>query len=309
MSLMGKSNRRLLVYRDMPKVSIGKSVDIILTPQFYTLLIEDLDIKFAYQAKQIAPSLFDDYIEDIDGYQFIVYRVDKLWHFIAFNIDEVTSFLEERGLKKYQISKVYFTQELSPLLKDRPLEVGDNYALIDIDGVVTFIPKKLLDRDIEFVDINLQNISLRHGVSIGSSYSLISFKHTVILSILLLSFGVIYLLEAYRLKGSILKEQERFEALLDKNPKLSSKRIRDSILEKYEPIDIVERKKRDALSAISKVLSNSVYLKSLSLDNRKILAIIGSDSARDIRVISNNRNLKEFKIEREPNSIRVEREF
>jgi len=309
LSLMGKSNRRLLVYRDMPKVSISKSIDIILTPQFYTLLIEDLDIKFAYQARQIAPSLFDDYIEDVQGYQFVVYRVDKLWHFIAFNIDEVTSFLEERGLKKYQISKVYFAQELSGLLKDKPLEVGDSYALVNIDGIVTFISKKFLDKDIEYADISLQRVPLKHGVSIGSSYSLISFKHTVVLSALLLSFGVIYLLEAYRLKGAIAKEQERFEALLDKNPKLSSKRIRESILQKYEPIDKMERAKREALSAVSKVLSDRVYLRDLSLNDAKITATIGSDNKNNIRVISKNKNLKEFKVRREPNSIRVEREF
>ncbi len=44
----------------MPDISTKKNIDIILTPQLYIFLKEDLEIKFKYQAKQIAPSLFDD---------------------------------------------------------------------------------------------------------------------------------------------------------------------------------------------------------------------------------------------------------
>ncbi len=99
-----------MLYRDMPNISIqkGRGVDILLTPQFYTSLKEDLEVKFAYQAKQIAPSLFDDYIEDIEGYQFAVYKDGKDWHFFAFNIEDIFKFVEERGLNRYQVGQDIF---------------------------------------------------------------------------------------------------------------------------------------------------------------------------------------------------------
>ncbi len=73
-------------------------------------------------------------------------------------------------------------------------------------------------------------------------------KHTVMLSFILLMFGAIYLLEAYRLKEAIEKEEKRVEELLDRNPRLSSNRIRKSILEKFEPIDRIERLKRESIN-------------------------------------------------------------
>jgi hypothetical protein len=296
----------------MPNIFIKKNrnFDIILTPQFYFFLEEDLEIKFTYQAKQIAPSLFDDYIEDgdEDKYQFFVYREDKKWLFFAFNIEEIFLFLESKGLKKYQIGKIYFAQELNKKLK-KPLELGEKYALVDIEGVATVIPKNILDKDVEYLNLNLNKTPLKHGVSIGSSYSLISFKHTVILSLLLLLLGGAYLMEATRLKSAIESEEAKVETLLDKNPKLSSSRIRNSILEQYEPIDRLERLKRDSISKISKVLNPNIYLEELRLNNQKISALIGSDNFRNLKMLFNNKNLKEFKIKREANSIRVEREF
>ncbi len=35
LSLMGKSNNRVFVYKDMPDISTKKNIDIILTPQLY----------------------------------------------------------------------------------------------------------------------------------------------------------------------------------------------------------------------------------------------------------------------------------
>ena len=116
-------------------------------------------------------------------------------------------------------------------------------------------------------------------------------------------------MEATRLKSAIESEEAKVETLLDKNPKLSSSRIRNSILEQYEPIDRLERLKRDSISKISKVLNPNIYLEELRLNNQKISALIGSDNFRNLKMLFNNKNLKEFKIKREANSIRVEREF
>jgi len=315
LSLLGSSNSRVVLYRDMPNISIqkGRGVDILLTPQFYTSLKEDLEVKFAYQAKQIAPSLFDDYIEDIEGYQFAVYKDGKDWHFFAFNIEDIFKFVEERGLNRYQVGKIYFAQELNRYLES-PLEIGDSYALVDIDGITTIVPKSIVDRGVEYINLDISKLPLKNGVSIGGSLSLISFKHTVTLSIILLLFAIILMVEGNRLKGAIELQEQKVEELLDKNPKLSSSRIRESILSQYEPIDREERVKRSAIGAISKAVSRNpnLYIKELSLDGRAISALIESPSGFSrLRPLFNNRYLKEqnFQIEREGSSIRLKREF
>ena len=110
MNLMGSSRQRVLVHRDMEDFLTSDSVDILLTPQFYTFLQEELGIKFSYQAKQIAPSLFDDYLDESLNYQFFVYKIGDSWQFFAYSVEEITTFLKDKGIEEGQINKIYFIQ-------------------------------------------------------------------------------------------------------------------------------------------------------------------------------------------------------
>jgi hypothetical protein len=293
LNLMGKSSKKLLVHKDIPNITIKKNIDIILTPQFYTFLKEELGIKFAYQAKQIAPSLFDDYLDKNKEYQYYVYKCDGVWCFFAYDIEEITSFLEEKGVKKHQIGKIFFAQELEPHLQ-KAMSLSQNKALMSIDGVVTVIPKKLLDNNYEYQELDLlDNINLNHGVSIGSSYSsLIPLKETIISTILLLILGGIYIFEGINIKESINNDMRKLESLLDKNPKLSSNRIRQSIIQEYVPIDKEERKKRDLIYKISKLLSSSTKLKALLVDDKKIIAVIETKNISNLKRKAQKANLK-----------------
>ena len=307
MKLMGKSKTRLLVHKDMQQLSIDENVDIIITPQFYTFLKEELGVKFAYQAKQIAPSLFDDYLNREREYQFFVYRCEGYWCFFAYSIDEIIPFLEERGIKKYQIGKIFFIQELA-LYLDEVVDLGDKTALTSIDSIVTVIPKKLMDSEYKYKKLNLQKLPLHHGVSISGSFgSLIPFKETVIITLLLTILGTIFIVEGRRIRSSINGGLEKKELLLSKNPKLSSKRVRRSILAQYEPIDRVERKKRETISTISKFISPNTYLKELTINNKRISALIKTKRQTIINQISKKAKKQNLIIKKEKDSIRIER--
>jgi len=292
LNLMGKSNKRLLVHKDIENITTNKNIDIILTPQFYTFLREELGIKFAYQAKQIAPSLFDDYLDKEKEYQYYVYKCGEEWCFFAYDIEEITSFLEEKGVKKHQIGKIFFAQELEPLLK-KAISLGEKNALVSIDEVVTIIPKKLLDIGYEYQELDLDKVNLTHGVSIGSSYSsLIPLKQTIMITLMLSTLGAIFIFEGMNIRKSIDSDMKKLEMFLDKNPKLSSSRIRKSILDKYIPIDKKERKKRDIMDKISKLLSSSTQLKSLLVDDKKVVATIETNNISMLKRKASKANLK-----------------
>jgi len=275
---MGKSNPKLLVHKDMDSISTNKNIDIIVTPQFYSFLQEELGIKFAYQAKQIAPAQFDDYVDKSKEYQYFVYKCKEYWCFFAYDIEEIITFLEDKGIKRHQIGKIFFAQELEPYLKEA-INLGNSTALKSVDGVVTVVPKRLFDNEYEYKTLNLKDISLKNGVSIGSSYaSLVPLKQTITITTLLAILGGISIFEGTQIRKSIQPDQEKLETLLDRNPKLSSNRIRKSILEQYEPIDKIERKKRDIIDNISKILSSTSQLKELIVDDKKVKAIIETNN-------------------------------
>ncbi len=306
MSLMGKSNKRLLVHKDMPNITTNENIDIILTPQFYTFLKEELGVKFAYQAKQIAPSLFDDYLDKSKEYQFFVYKCEEYWCFFAYDIDEMSLFLESRGLKKYQIGKIFFAQELSDKL-DNAINLGEKTALKTIDNIVALVPKRLMGSKYIYKDLDLKDLSLNHGISIGSSFgSLIPLKQTVAITILLTILSTIFILEGNRVKSSIADSEEKEELLISKNSKLSSSRIRKSILAQYEPIDKIERLKRDTIEDISKLLSSNSHLKELTVDEKKVSAVIEANKATINQIIS-NATKKNLTAKKEGSVVRVER--
>jgi hypothetical protein len=278
LNFMGSSKLRVLVHKDMEDINVKDSVDIVLTPQFYTFLREDLEIKFAYQAKKIAPAFFDDYLNAGVEHQYHVYKHSNEWYFFAYSVEEITTFLEERGLSSHQIGKIYFAQELEKRLES-PMELGETMVMQTLEGTVTLLPKRLLSPEIEYQSLNLQKEKFQNGIALSSSYdSIVPFKETALLSTLLFFLGSFFLFEGERGRSSIESLEVSQTELLEQYPKLSSSLQRNSEMKKYTKIDREERVKREALMQVSKMISNSNRLKSLVLNEKSITATIKIDS-------------------------------
>ncbi|RUM68914.1 MAG: hypothetical protein DSZ07_05730 [Sulfurovum sp.] len=297
MNLTAKSNTKLLIHKKMkPIISLENSIDIILTPQFYTFIREELDVKFSYQAKQIAGSLFDDYLDQNKEYQYHVYKCDNLWCFFAYNIEEIDLFLKSVGIEKHRVSKIYFIQQVVDKL-DNPILLDEYTIIQNIDGVATLVPIQIMDSNIEYNSLNINTLKLKGGVTMGSSLnSYVSLKETILLSSIFCLLGGISIFEAERIKHSIANDNAKLIELLDENPSYNSSLARESILEKYAPIDKIERKKRQAVKDISKFLSNKSQLKMLTIDKNKIQANIKTTNRTTSQQIKENAINKKFKV-------------
>jgi len=280
----------------MEPVTLEHSVEIILTPEFYTLIREELDIKFAYQAKQIAESLFDDYL-DAKEYQYHVTKHENYWYFYAYNIEEIETFIESIGIEKHRVSKIYFAQELKYELEE-PIQLSSSTLLQTIEGIVTLIPAQLMDSNVSIQTLNLETLKLNAGVSMGASYtSLVSLKETILLSSLFIILGTVFIFEGNRIKSSIAKENSELNELLSSDSSYGSKMIRENILEKYRPIDKIERAKRQTFQNLSKVLSRSSNseLKMVTIEKSKFKASIKASNATKTKQIVINAKARSFK--------------
>lgn len=291
----------------MDSVSLKHNIDIILSPEFYTFMREELDINFAYQAKQIAQSLFDDYLDASIAYQYHVNKADGAWHFYAYNIEEIETFIEGKGIEKHRVSKIYFAQELSGELEE-PKQISPHKALQTIEGTVTVLPLQLISEDVSLQALDLSSVKLHSGVSMGASHtSLVSLKETILLSSLFLILGGIFVVEGYRIKSSMAKDDAQLIALTDDNPTYGSKDIRESILEKYQPMDRVERQKRQTLKDISKLLSSKSELNLLKIEKAKVSAEITTSDANIIKEITQSAKAKKMKTSIVGKIVNVER--
>ena len=309
LSLMDKNNNRLFIHKEMENVTLEHSVEIILTPQFYTFIREDLDVKFTYQAKQIAASLFDDYLDNTIDYQYHVNKCNDKWCFFAYNIEEIDQFLESKGIEKYRVSKIYFAQQLNEEVKE-PISLSENNVLQTIDGIVTIIPTRLMEENAYFKPMNLSELKLNSGITMGASLdSFISLKETIILSSLFILLGTTFIVEGNRIKSSLFTENQKLTELLDENPKYTSSMLRKSVLDKYAPIDKIEREKRQSLKEISKLLSSKSQLQSLNIQKDNIVASIQtSDSTISKQVVTHSK-AKNFKSTNNGLVVKVEKKL
>ena len=291
----------------MEPITLEKSVDIILTPQFYTFIRESLEVRFSYQAKQIAASLFDDYLNNSAEYQYHVYKCNDEWCFFAYNIDEIDNFLETIGIDKHRVAKIYFAQQLQEELV-APVELSQKNVLQTIDETVTLIPKRLMEAETSYKTLYLDNIKLSAGVTMGASLnSFISLKDTIILSSLFCILGAVFIVEGGRIKSSIAGEDAKLTQLLDDNPKYTSSLLRNSILEKYRPIDQIERAKRQNIKEISKLLSAKSQLKELSISKTTIKATIATSTKHITKQVIDHAKAKKFKSSSVELTVKVEK--
>ena len=308
LSLMDNNNK-LFIHRDMKPVTLLNSVEIILTPQFYTFIRENLDIRFAYQAKQIAESLFDDYLDSSKEYQYHVYKCQNSWCFFAYNINEIEDFLKSVGIEKHRVSKIYFAQQLSQELK-KPIQLSQKNTLLTIDNTVTIVPTKLIDSNIEYNNLDLKAQKFNSSVSMGASLdSFVSLKETIMLGSLFFILGSIFVIEGNRIKSSVSTNEEVITKLFNQYPKYRSAMLRESILNKYQPIDKQERKKRESLKEISKLLSAKSQLEQLTIDKNQIIANIKTSNANIANQVSRNAKAKNFKSLRNGLKVKVEKKI
>ncbi len=268
---MGNSNRLLLVHRRMERVSPEEAVEIMLTPQFYTLKKETLPVRYAYQAKKIAPSLFEGLLEASRAHEYFVYKEEDSWVFIAYDPSEIIDFLEERGVAPEKVSKIYFAQQALRHFAEAPVQLGEKEALTVIDNMVVVVPQNAL-KDKTFATFSdsfrpPKGIRLEAGTS-----SVLGRKQAVILAVILSLFALVWMVEGWRYGKKNMTLQTELNTLYEANPALQSAYARESVAEKYRSIDKAQRAKREVIGKVAGLLFKGVTLTGFTLKGSSFTA-------------------------------------
>ena len=268
MNFMGNNKDLLLAYPSMKKVTLSHAVNVMLPPQFYTLKKEALPVKYAYQAKRIAPSLFDGLVEEGKHYEYMVWREEETWVFLAYDIEMITAFLERKGFALENVSKLFFVQQAVDLF-DKPLFLGENEALVSLDHVVVVVPSRAL-AETEGSSLVFDNsFTPKKGVVLQGAYgSVLNVKQASLLAAIFMLFALMFFVEGWRYGNNAKAGEAQMQELLEAYPSLQSKYTRDSIVAKYKTIDTAERKKREIIKMVSGMLFKGVVLTSLELDEK-----------------------------------------
>ena len=264
---MGSNKELLLAHASMEPVSLSDSVNIMLTPQFYTLKKEALPVKYLYQAKKIAPSLFDGLLEEGRSYEYLVFKEENRWAFIAYDVDKITEFLSTKGIKSEQVSKLFFAQQALSSFTD-PVFLGEKEALVALDDTVVVVPQTALEKKIKPLTFN-DSFAPQTGITLQGAYgSLLSMKQAMALAMVFTIFAGMFFVEGWRYGNDSKAADVEMQQLLEEYPSLQSKMQRENIATKYKTIDTVERKKRKVVKTLAGMIFKGVSLTSFTLNEK-----------------------------------------
>ena len=272
MNLMGNTNDLILAYPAMEQVSFSQSVNVMLPPQFYTVKKEALPLRYAYQANKIAPSLFEGLLEEGRTYEYMVYKEEDEWVFLAYDIEKITAFLQSKGFALENIGKIFFAQQVAQRF-EKPLLLGESDALVSLDGMIAVVPRGVLsDEQNDYQEFD-NDFAPKKGVVLQGNYgSVLSKKQTLMLAAAFSLFAIIFFVEGSRYGANAQEGEAKMQELLEAYPSLQSKYTRESIVNKYKTIDRLERKKREFVKAISSIIFKGVTLNSLQIDAKTLKA-------------------------------------
>jgi hypothetical protein len=281
----------------MERVSSSQAIDIMVPPQFYTMRRQNIDIKYHYQAKRVAPSVLESYLSEDIEYEYFVYRDDKDWVFIAYETIEIDDFLKSHNIAVDQISKLYFAQQSSDKFL-LPLSLNENEALMTVDGVVTVVPKTLLDYPIRYQLFD-NSFRPKDSISYGvGANSIIEKRDAWSLAAIFILFASIFVVEGIRYNSVVTDMKREISMLFADYPSLQSNYTRDNVIKKYKKIDRDERRKREILKELSRMILPSVEVEHLLVDRGSIVVTFRVPNRQTLLKIESIARAKKYKTKR-----------
>ncbi len=304
---MGSNKPLILLDDSLQAVDTTQTINIMLPPQLYTLKRQDLQVKYLYQAKKLAPSVLDNLLEEDKNYDYYVYKEEDDWIFIAYDPEEIVLFLKSKNIAVEQISKLYFAQQVIEKFST-PVLLNRDEVLSRVQETVVVIPRELLPLETEFQLFD-SSFAPASGISFGANIdSMIGKKDTWILGVIFFLFAVMFMAEGVRYKGVVTMMHDEVSLLLEDYPALQSQYARENIAAKYRKIDKEERHKREVLKDISRLVLPGVELNSLLMDSKHISVTFKSPDKKTVTRIQSIAKKKKYKASRigSENIIKIE---
>lgn len=190
-----------------PIIKSRRKFNVILSPSFYWVRKEELPVKYEYQAKALAPSVFDGIVPEGDYMYEVFKQKDGTFLLFAYNSKDIISRITEFGIKLSQVNYFYFAQlEFTDI--HTPIRFSDRFALVNQEGIVAAVPIQLVQESISLAEA-LKAIRLsRHRITLSRFNLIVDQKTFNYAASILLLFTAIYTGQLF-----LIKQEEKKIAL------------------------------------------------------------------------------------------------
>lgn len=247
-NILKSKNRVIFLHNEEIDFSMEQKYDIILSPSYYWVKKEKLPVKYEYQAKSFANSIFDGLIPD-GQYNYFASKHEDFFYIFAYDDNFILNKIASLGLKPSQIDNVYFAQT-EFVNQELPIQISSNEAMVNSFGVMINVPIELVDNAIPIHELLSQIKVSKHTVALSRFSQILDEKSfntilTLIFLLIITTFANYYILKQEQ-KIQISKSKEIYETY---NLPSSSFQI-ESIIGSLKSISKEQLKIRDAVKEL-----------------------------------------------------------
>ena len=188
-----------------------------------------------------------------------------------------------------------------------PVLLGETEALVNLAGTITVVPQLVLSKEKKTIHID-STFTPSLGITLEERGStLLNTNEAYIFASIFMVFALFYIVEGSRYGGDNAVEEE-MQTLLENHTSLQSSYTRKSILEKYRQIDKEERKKREVINNLSRMIFKGSTLTSFSLNEKGFSAKFACSTPSVSKRLQSLAKKKKFNISKiaQSNDLKIE---
>jgi len=230
----------LFLDKEAQPVNVQGKIDLILSPSLYWFRAESLPVKTVFQARKLAPSVFDAIIPEGTYSYHVLKRGEEYWLF-AYNEERVIDAVVRSGIRPADVRNIYFAQTECAAL-EKPLRLNATRILSSVDGVATELPARYA-ADTEDLRRFFET-HVRQGPAVGITLyrsTLLDKKQFKRLSIVAAVFALLYGIEYFAARHQL-------QTVLDEKEKIADTyRLPQTSFERNGLIDALGKKQKRQL--------------------------------------------------------------
>lgn len=265
--------RKIWLYAQMSKLSVEEEFDVVLSPQLYLVHRVDFPIRFAHQARKIAPSIMEEFGAKSD-WIFEAYQDKEGWIFLAYDPRQILSQFETASLNPRKVKRLFFAQQFAEHLS-HPVRLGERNVLTNVKGIVTVLPAEFIDEAVEekYLSTLPEPAKSFPFRALEESRSKWKTRDLVLLTLAALLFAGAWIVEGIRAYSERVQLEKKLQESAQDDPTLISSITRHNIYERYALIDHRQRNIRQILKRLGKLVSKESKLTSVQISSEGYKAV------------------------------------
>jgi hypothetical protein len=262
-----------IVFIDTKRMSVVgiDAFDIILSPKYYWTKTQTLPVKYAFQAKEYAPSVFDGFIPKGD-YSYKAIKQNGKFLFFAYDMKNILESLDAIGIKPALIRKAYFAQtEFADCLHD--IKIDAKNALVIRESKVIKAPLSLAKECTDMDSVLRALKPSKNTINLGK-FNRIYEKQGVLKGVIyaLIFLNILFFAELFYLSNILSSKESQKEDILKQYSMPSTEIQLNALLRQYDKINIEQKTIREKISEVFKFpFLEGEYFKNIEATKTHIL--------------------------------------